>query len=175
MQREFFEERLSRVKSRYPSRSSRERLLSEYEFEMVSDWKYHALMVLTHIRGFEERLAWIRERFFHMTTEQDIAAILERLQAIQLLTRDEQGKLRQTHRQIKSKPELGRVLERAFYEGIFARASQALKLTEPEEQEFGNYFVGLSPSQVPELKRKIRKFMKELNDWALENPTRFIR
>lgn len=95
--------------------------------------------------------------------------ILERLQALRLLARDESGRLRQTHRQLRSRPELGRVLARALYEGLFARASQAIRLVEPEEQEFNTYIVGLSPSRLPELKRKVRRFMKELNEWALEN------
>ena len=170
LERDFFEERLTRVRSRYSRHGSRERQLSEYEFEAVSDWKHHAVMVLTHIRGFEERLGWIRERLFHLASEEEIARILERLQVIGLLKRDAEGRLRQTHRQIKTKPELGRVLARAFYEGLFARASPALKLTEPEEREFGTYLVGISPDQVPELKRKVRQFLKELNEWALENP-----
>ena len=169
MQREFFEERLLRVKSRHASYASKERLLSEYEFEAVSDWKYHAVMILTNVRGFEERLSWIKERLFHLLSERDIAAILERLQAIRLLSRDERGRLKQTHRQVKTKPEIGRTLARVFYEGIFSRASLAMKLTESDEREFNNYIVGLSPQQIPELKRKVRKFMRDLNDWALEN------
>ena len=169
MQRDFFEERLARVRSRYSGKSLRERLLSEHEFEAVSDWKYHAIMILTQVRGFEERLSWIRERLFNLVSEEEVAAILERLQAIRLLSRNAAGRLEQTHRQIKTKSELGRVLARAFYEGIFSRASLALKLTEPEEREFNNYVVSLSPQQIPELKRKVRTFMKDLNEWALEN------
>lgn len=79
MQRDFFEERLIRVRSRYSRHGSRERLLSEYEFEALTDWKHHAVMVLTNIRGFEEKLSWIRERLFHIASEQEIASILERL------------------------------------------------------------------------------------------------
>ena len=169
LERDFYEERLNRVKSRYSGHASRERLLSEYEFEAISDWKHHAVMVLTNIRGFEERLSWIRDRLFHMASEQEIGSILERLQTIRLISRDENGRRKQTHRQVKTKPELGRVLARAFYEGLFSRASQALKLTEPEEREFSNYIVGISPKQIPELKRKVREFMKQLNEWALEN------
>jgi uncharacterized protein (TIGR02147 family) len=169
LEREFYAERLQRVKDRN-GRGARARLLSEYEFEAISDWKHHAVMVLTNVKGFEERLPWIRERLFHLASEQEIAAVINRLQTIQLLKRDENGRLKQTNKQIKTKPELGRVLSRAFYESLFARASQALKLTEPEEREFGTYIVGISPRQIPELKRKVREFLRELNEWALENP-----
>ena len=170
LQREFFEERLLRVKSQGPGARSQEKVLSEQEFEAVSDWKHHAVMVMTNLRGFREKLPWIRERLFHLASEQEVAAILERLQTLGLLKRREDGKLKQTHRQLRSKPELGRVLARAFYEGLLARASQGLKLSEPNEREFSAYLVGVSPPQVPELKRKVRAFMKQLNEWALENP-----
>jgi uncharacterized protein (TIGR02147 family) len=170
LEREFHEDRLQRVRTRYGKYAGSERLLSEYEFEVVSDWKHHALMVLTNIRGFETRLSWLRDRFYSLVGEDEISKMLERLQLLKMIEPDKNGRLRQTKRQVKTKPELGRMLARAFYEGLFARASLALKLSEPEEREFAAYVVGLSPDQIPELKRKVRKFMKELNDWALENP-----
>jgi uncharacterized protein (TIGR02147 family) len=169
LERQFYEERLQRVRGRYSRYGSKERLLSEYEFEALSDWRHHAVMVLTNVRGFEERAAWIRERLFHLASEQEITAIIDRLLTLKLLERGENGRLRQTNRQVKTRPELGRVLARAFYEGLFTRASQALKLIEPEEREFGTFVVGLSPKQIPELKRRVREFLKSLNDWALEN------
>ncbi len=169
MQRQFFEDRLNRIRTRNSKFATRERLLSEHEFEAMTDWKHHAVMVLTGIRGFEERLSWIRARLFDLVSESEIQLILERLQLLKLISRDERGRLKQTHKQVKTKPELSRVLARAFYEGIFARASLATKLTEPEERELGCYMVGLSPKQIPELKRKVRAFLKELNEWALEN------
>jgi uncharacterized protein (TIGR02147 family) len=170
MQRDFFNERLQRVKSRIGSGGARARLLTEYEFEAITDWRYHAIMVLTNVRGFEERPSWIRERLFGLVSEDEVVLILERLQAIKLLIRDERGRLRQSYRQIKTKPDIGRMLARAFYEGIFSRAALSMKLSTSEEREFSNSIVSLSPQQIPELKRKVRKFMKELNEWALENP-----
>jgi uncharacterized protein (TIGR02147 family) len=169
MERDFFEERLHRAKKKFSGHKPDERLLGEYEFDAVSDWKYHALMVLTNVRGFEERLAWIRARFFNLVTEHELASMLEKLHPMGLIARDESGRLTQTHRQVQTKPSVTRAAARLFYDGIFKRASLAMKLTEPEEREFKNYIVGLSPQQIPELKRKVRKFMDELNEWALEN------
>lgn len=169
MQREYFEERLQRVRKRFRHLSTKERLLDEYEFETISDWKYHALMVLTNIRGFEERLPWIRERFFNLVSEQEIAAMLQRLLALGLVMRDEKGRLKQTHKQVNTRSEIAKSAIRPFFEGMLARASQSWRLTEPEEREFKTFMVTMSPSQIPELKRKIQKFMKELNEWALEN------
>jgi uncharacterized protein (TIGR02147 family) len=169
LERQFYEDRMQRVKQRYSRFGSRERLLSEYEFEAMTDWRHHAVMVLTNVRGFEERPAWIRERLFNLVSEQEVSEILDRLVALKLLERGENGRLRQTQRQVRTRPELGRALARAFYEGLFARASQAVKLIEPEEREFGTFIVGLSPAQLPELKRRVRDFLKQLNDWALEN------
>jgi uncharacterized protein (TIGR02147 family) len=169
MQREYFEERLQRVRKRYAQHGTKDHLLDEYAFEAVSDWKYHALMVLTNVRGFEDRLGWIRERFFNLVSEQEIASMIQRLQAVGLISRDANGRLKQTFRQVNTRPEITKAAIRPFFEGILARAAQAWKLTEPEEREFKNYLVGLSPSQLPELKRKVNKFMKELNEWAMEN------
>lgn len=170
MEREFYQQRMKRLRKRSQGASLHERTLEEFEFESISNWLYYTVMVLTNIRGFRESPAWIRERLFGLVSESEISTILERLTQLRLIARSPQsGKLKQTQYQVRTKPELRRLGVRVFYEGMLTRAIQALKLTEPEEREFGAYVVGLSPSQLPELKRRVREFMKSLNEWALEN------
>lgn len=170
LEREHYQERMGRIKKRAAAISTQERTLDEYEFESVSNWLHHAVMVLTHVRDFRESPRWIKARLFDVTSEQEISSILERLVQIRLLKRDETGKLVQSQRQIRTKPELKRLSSRIFYEGLLARAIQALKVSEPEEREFGTYLVGMSAEQMPELKKRVREFLTSLNEWALSNP-----
>ncbi len=168
LEREYYQERMNRLKKRVRGGLS-ERTLEEYEFESISNWLHHAIMVLTNVKGFRESPAWIKERLFNLASDQEIVSVLERLQQLGLLIRNEEGKLVQSQRQVRTKPELRRLSVRIFYEGRLSRAIQSLKLTEPEERELGAYLVGISPKQIPELKKRVREFMKSLNEWALEN------
>jgi len=170
LEREYYSERMKRVKKRYLGGGTQERTLEEYEFETISNWLHHTVMLLTNVKGFRESPAWIRERLFNLASEQEIVSILERLTELKLLVRNDSGKLVQSHRQLKTKPELRRLSARMFYEGLLSRGIQSFKLSEPEEREFGTELVGLSPKQIPELKKRVRDFMKSLNEWALENP-----
>ena len=169
MEREYYQERMKRVKKRFLGGGAQERSLEEYEFEAISNWIHHAILILTGVKGFRESPKWIRERLFNLVSEPEISSILERLVELKFLARNDEGRLVQTHRQFKTKPELRRLSARLFYEGLMTRAANALKLTEPDDRERGVYFVGLSPKQIPELKKRVREFLKTLNEWALEN------
>jgi uncharacterized protein (TIGR02147 family) len=171
MEREFYQQRMKRVKKRAVGASGHERTLEEFEFESISNWLYLAIMVLTNVKGFRESPAWIRERLYNLVSEEEVSNVLDRLIQLKLIARSsETNRLTQTLKQVRTKPELRRMGARIFYEGLLTRGIQALKLNQPEEREFGAYLVGLSPSQLPELKRRVREFLASLNEWALENP-----
>lgn len=167
LERDFYYERLKRLKKR--AQGVDERTLEQDEFDAVSSWVHHAILVLTKVRGFRESPAWIRERLFGLVTEAEVSAALERLLALGMLVRDEEGRLKPSARKTVTKPEVRRMAAKIFYEGLLKRAVQALDLTEPEERELGAYLVTLSPKQVPELKRRVREVLDQLSDWALEN------
>lgn len=167
-EREYFFDRLKRLREQKTGVLSK-RVLEEYEFESISSWTSHAVMLLTNLHGFRESPRWISKKLYGLISESEAVSILARLEAIGLLTRDENGRLNQTHKRVKTRPELKRESARIFYEGLFARAAKALTVGKVEEREFGAYMVGLSPKQVPELKKKVRDFLHDLNEWALEN------
>lgn len=167
-EREYFFDRLKRLRESRNGCLTR-KMLEEYEFESISSWTYHAVMLLTHLETFRESPRWISSKLYGLVSESEVVAILARLEAIGLLKRDANGRLRQSHKRIKTRPDLQRQSAAIFYEGLLARASQGLKIGLPNEREYGAYMVGISPEQLPELRRKVREFMSDLNEWALEN------
>lgn len=167
-EREYFFDRLKRLREQKSGVLSK-RIVEEYEFESISSWTYHAVMLLTGLKSFRESPRWISKKLFGLISESEVVAILARLEAIGLLVRDKKGRLGQSHKRIKTRPELKRQSAQIFYEGLLGRAARSLSIDGGEAREFGAYMVGLSPRQVPELKKKVREFMNDLNEWALEN------
>ena len=167
-ERDYFCEKIKRLKEQQMGTVSR-RVLEEYEFESVSSWVHHAVMLLTNLETFRESPRWISRKLYGLVSEAEVVSALGRLEAVGLLVRDESGRLRQSEKRIKTKPELKRQSAQVFYEGLLGRAIKALATDATESREFGAYMVGLSPKQLPDLRRKVREFMHDLNEWALEN------
>lgn len=172
-EREYFFEKLKRLREQKEGALSK-RVLEEYEFEAVSSWVYHAVMLLTNLKDFRESPRWISKKLYGLVSESEVASILTRLEKIGLLRRDSNGRLYQSDKRVKTKPDLKREASKIFYECILSRAFKSVAMDPIEEREFGAYMVGLSPNQLPELKKKVREFMNDLNEWGMQNqdPTR---
>jgi uncharacterized protein (TIGR02147 family) len=167
-EKEYFSDRITRLRTQKKGAVSK-RVIEEYEFESISSWTHHAVLLLTNLKSFRESPRWISKKLFGLVSESEVVAILARLEILGLLKRDKDGRLLQSHKRIRTRPELKRQSAQIFYEGILARAAKAFHLEDADAREFNAYMVGLSPKQVPELKKKVREFMSELNEWALEN------
>ena len=168
IERDYYQQRLKRIKKR--TGQGRERVLEEYEFDVMSNWLYSAILVMTNIKSFRENPEFIKQRLFDLVSEEEVTKVLSTLQKLGLTKRDEDGRLRQTTKTIKTKADFGRLAARNFYEGLLTRAVKGFQLSEPHEREFGAYLVGISEKQMPELKKRVRAFMADLYEWALQNP-----
>lgn len=164
MEKEFHQSRMKRIQGRDPESKT----LEEYEFEAISSWLHHALMVMTNLKRFRDDPSWISQHLYDLASETEVRNILDQLEKVKFIERKPDGKLQQTFRQVKTKPDLQRLSGKIFYEGLFKRAIQSMSTASPEERELCTYFVGLSPAKVPELRKRVREFMKDLNSWAME-------
>ena len=159
-----------RIKNSAGGNLGEQKRLEEFEFESISKWSYHAVMLLTNLPDFRESPKWISKKLYGLISEEEASHIIERLLAIGLLQYDVNGELKQTYRQLKTKDRLTRLASRLFYEGLFNRVNETFQLDHPNDRELGNYMVGISPDQLPEIKKRARKFLDEINQIALENP-----
>lgn len=170
LEKEYYQKRLERIKNSMNAEALNQKMLEEYEFESISNWTYHAVMILTNLSDFRESPKWISKKMYGLISEEEAANILARLLTLGLLKHDENGKLVQSFKQLKTSPELKKIGARMFYEGMFKRAIESFSLDSPNERELGAYMVGLSQDQMPEVRRRVREFLSELNNFALENP-----
>ena len=46
---------------------------------------------------------------------------------------------------------------------------ESFRVDTPAERELGAYMVGISEDQLPEIRRRVREFLSELNNFAMEN------
>ena len=168
LQKQFYQDRLTRLKARMGGEVGK--TLEEFEFEVMSSWLHHVLMVMTNIKGFLLSPPWIKRQLFDQANEEEIRRIYDQLFAMGLLKKEDNGVVKQTYKQVKTKPVMRRLSAKLFHEGILKRAIEGLHIGKPEDREYTSLLVGISEDQLPEIKKRIREFVKDLNDLALENP-----
>lgn len=169
LEKSFYQEKMIRIKD--STGRSEQKKLEEFEFESIAKWSYHAVMLLTNLPDFRESPKWISKKLYNLVSEEEASHILERLLVIGLIKYDESGVLKQTYKQVQTKDELNRLGARLFYEGLFNRVNETFQIDEASERELGNYMVGISAEQLPEIRKRARKFLREINQLALENPS----
>lgn len=170
LEKEYYQKRVERIKNSMSSEAINQKKLEEFEFESISNWTYHAVMILTNLSDFRESPKWIAKKLYGLVSEEEAANIISRLMTLGLLKYDENGRLIQSFKQLKTSPELKKIGARLFYEGMFKRAIESFSLDSASERELGAYMVGISEDQLPEIRRRVREFLSELNNFAMENP-----
>ncbi len=169
LEKEYYQKRVERIRKSLNSDVHNQKKIEEAEFESISNWSYHAVMILTNMSDFRESPKWISKKLYGLITEKEAADILARLIMLGLLKYDANDKLIQSFKQLKTSPELKKMGARIFYEGLFKRAMESFRVDTPAERELGAYMVGISEDQLPEIRRRVREFLSELNNFAMEN------
>jgi uncharacterized protein (TIGR02147 family) len=135
-----------------------EKFLKEDEFRMVADWQHLALIELTRFQNCPDNPEWLGKRLglsSHVVRES-----LDRLKRAGLIR--VQG-LRLTPGQ-----DLLKVLSstpspaiRQHHRQVLDRAKESLETVPMALREFGTLMIGISPSQIPEMKEFLREIRAE--------------
>jgi len=167
--REYYHKRLIKIRNRKKNIGLDKRTLSELEFECLSHWLPHTVMVMTNLVNYIESPLSISNQLYNLAGEDEVVEVMQTLEAIGLIKRDENGRYIQTNKRVKTKEQLQKLSAKLFYKSLFKRAIQSLDISTSEEREMNTQFVGVSKDQLPELKKKVRNFMSSLVEWAMEN------
>lgn len=151
------------------------RRLKSHEFEVLSSWIHHAIMVMTNLPNFLNVPQWISQKLFHFISPAEVTPVLQRLFELGLIRANSNGRFQQTHRQVKTDPELRNSAGKIFYQGLLQRAAKAFDHETIQEREFSAQFVTLSAAQFEEYKSLIRNFMSDLNERSLISDDRSRR
>jgi uncharacterized protein (TIGR02147 family) len=127
-----------------------------------SQWYIPAIRELCARPDFREDPKWIGRTLLPNVAPADVRAALETLLALELLERDEDGKLRQTETLVQT-PDgpLGHHVV-SFHRTMMERAADALDVVPRDQREIASLTLCLSDAQVGELKQRLERFREEL-------------
>ena len=138
------------------------RTIQEDVFKIISDWFHYAILELTYTSGFKKDPLWIAKRLG--IPPHDARLAIERMLNLELLESTSKT-LKKTEINIASSNEVSSAAIRKFTAQLLEKATVALDEQSLEQRDFGTMTMAIDPKKIPEAKKMIRKFRRDLTEF----------
>ncbi|OGR04053.1 MAG: hypothetical protein A2284_12290 [Deltaproteobacteria bacterium RIFOXYA12_FULL_61_11] len=143
-------------------KNRRERNLTDYEYEFLSKLHYNAVYELVLLTDFRPDPAWITQRLGGLLSEDEAKRTLDNLQRLGFL-REKNERLVQSFRKLQTPDEEINLALRSFHKKVMELGMAALN--QPlDEREFRGLTIAVNRDRLPQIKERLKRFVKELND-----------
>lgn len=137
-------------------------ILQEDIFKIISDWHHYAILELTFTKDFKNDTAWIAKRLNISAAE--VKKAIDRLLSFELLE-DSAGTLRKTEVNISTTQDIPSAAVRKATKQLLSIAEKALEDQPVEKRDFGTMTMAIDPKKLPQAKKMIRKFRRDLTEY----------
>jgi len=144
--------------------------LSEDTFSVINDWFHFAILELVKTEGFQSDASWIAKRLsIHPTQAQAAVERLERLDFIQISCNEISLK---SQNNTWANNEMTSAARKNLQKQLSMKATEAIEDIPFADRESGSLTIACSKELLPELKKKIQKFRREIHQFieAHEKP-----
>jgi len=148
-------ERLRNINSRYQVTD-----LSVEVFKAISDWYHIPIIEMTALDEFDFNAENISRRL--RITKIEAERAIERLERLELIERDENGRYKKVHANALFKSQLPNKALRQFHKQMITKAGEALDEQSPNERYVGSQTFSIDPEQLDEASKLIEKFRAAL-------------
>jgi uncharacterized protein (TIGR02147 family) len=138
------------------------RVLQEDVFKILADWYHGAILELTFTSEFQNDPVWIAKRLG--ITPLEARQAIERLLRLELLE-EIGGLLRKTEVNITSTQDIPSAALKQVALQLIDKASDAIAAQSVDERDIGTMTMAIDPKRLPQAKRMIRKFRRELTEY----------
>jgi uncharacterized protein (TIGR02147 family) len=143
------------------------RNLGEETFQYLSHWIYPVAREMILLKEFRDDPYWISRQLVMDVQVEDISSAIRFLLKGGFIRKDEQGHYQVVDNMISSPDEIANLAVRNFHRQMLDQAKQSLEKLGVQEREFNALTLVLPESGLPELKSKIKAFVKEVHEWAV--------
>jgi len=133
------------------------RVLTDDEYQLISEWYPYAVRQLVKRKRFVESPNWIAQQFRFPLTATEAKKALQLLIRLELLKRDARGRLRQVSRVIDSTNDISSEALKRHHEQTLAQASDAIRSIPLEERTIANTTFSMKAEDIPQAKEYLRK------------------
>lgn len=128
------------------------------------DWHVPVVRELVALDDFVEEPAWMSARMHHRVGADACALAIDRLLAIGMLERDDEGRLRQTDAILSTPPEVRSEALKEFQRQMMWLAGEALDTQASERRDMRVVTMAISRQQASDLKTLLGQLQKEALD-----------
>lgn len=145
------------------------RPLEKGQFEYYSKWYVPAIREIVLLKDFREDPQWIASKLKPQITSREAESALKLLLDLNLLVRDETGKLIQKDGHIASGDEVRSLAVTNFQREMIERAAASIEATPADRREIGSITFAVSKEKLSEAKKMIRDFRSKLSGFLAED------
>ena len=137
--------------------------LERDQYEFYSKWYYTVIREMIAMPNFRENPEWIARRLKPMIPIEEARRTIELLLRLELVKRNEEGKLEQTTPHLSTPEEVSHLSIANFHREMLHRAAEAIDVTHPKHRDISAITVSLTPDRLRMAKEKIQTFRRELH------------
>ena len=131
----------------------------EFEhYEFLKNPLHIAILEMTSLPHFKEDPLWIKNKISFPCEVVQIKEAIERLLALNLLTRDRLGHLRKTYKHFSSKNDVKELAVKEYHKSISELAIKAVFHQDVLDREFNGYAFNIQKQDMEKAKKMIREF-----------------
>lgn len=129
-------------------------------FAVIADWYHYAILELTFTKGFQSSPTWIAKKLKIGPLEVKLA--IERLKRLELLE-DTEGRLRKTNAFLTNGSDgVTAPALKELQRQVLQKALEAIDCAPQEDKDITSMTMAIDPSLLPEARKRIRNFRREL-------------
>jgi uncharacterized protein (TIGR02147 family) len=150
----FREELSKRLNALNPRRKTHD--LSVDLFKIIADWHHYAILELTYLAGFDLSAHSAAAKLGITKVEADVA--IERLERLELLEKDENGRYRKTHSYVLAQSKVPNGALKQYHSQILEKAIESLRVQSPKERMSATDILPIDSRYIPEVDRLSQEF-----------------
>jgi uncharacterized protein (TIGR02147 family) len=148
---------------------SKIRYIGADQYEYFSHWYHSAIREMISLPFFREDPSWLGDILQPSVSPKLISQSLKLLERLNLVQRDEHGKLQVTDKAISSEYEMHTLSLRNFNFEMIDRARESLETVPVEKREISGLTMGVSDECIERIKQRIRIFKEEIISMVVDD------
>lgn len=135
-------------------------------FNAMKDWYHYGITQLLYLEAFREETKWIAKML--SITELEAKLAVDRLVRLEILDRDEDGRLYRTATHLSTSTDIASAGIRHFQKQILEKSIESLELHDVKERDITSITIAINESRIAEAKLEIKKFRLKMSEFLAE-------
>lgn len=143
--------------------NKKEKELSIDCFNAMKEWYHYGITQLLYIESFKEDPKWVAKML--SITELEAKLALDRLIRLEILDRDENGKLYRTATHLSTTTDIASSGIKHFQKQILEKSIASLLNDDISERDITSITIAINEDRIPEAKAEIKKFRMKMSEF----------